>query len=107
MMIINSYSFQPAGSPPAAPSGLAISSGGGELINYSFTDNASDETGFRVEYELNSGGYVFAENLSANDVDDSFNVPGYVDGVSTLTFRVRAENASGNSAFTVSNLLLP
>lgn len=93
---------------PNPPSNMVIVySGAGTTINYSFTDNSTDETGFRVEYSLNGGAWTFAETLSANDTSDSFAVPGYVDLVTQLQMRVRANGTGGDSDYTESNILNP
>lgn len=85
-----------AGNPPDAPGGLAAIAAGTSEINLLWTDNASDENGFKVE--RSADGVVFAE-AGTTPADDT----GYADfGLSpetTYWYRVRAWNASGDSAY--------
>ena len=42
--------------PPAAPSGLSATAVSSSQINLSWTDNSSDETGFKLERKTGAGG---------------------------------------------------
>jgi hypothetical protein len=54
----------PAG--PAAPSNLVATITGGNTANLSWTDNASNETGFRVERKVGAGSYSTLATKAAN-----------------------------------------
>ena len=82
---------------PAAPSNLSASAASSTAINLSWADNSSDETGFKIERKIGSGGtYVQIGTVSAG-------VTTYGDtGLSASTqyyYRVRATNAAGDSAY--------
>jgi hypothetical protein len=80
---------------------LAADAGVGQLT-LTWTDNATDETGYKVERKpgLCSGTGTFAEiaaNLPANTV--TYSDTGLAAGA-TFCYRVRAFNAAGSSAYT-------
>jgi hypothetical protein len=81
--------------PPAAPSGLTATSVSSSGINLSWADNSTDETGFRIERH-SGGSFVQVATVGAG-------VTSYSDtGLSastTYTYRVRAYNSAGNSAY--------
>jgi len=84
--------------PPLAPSNLAITVMSNAQLNLSWTDNALDETGFQIESATVSGGpYALIATVAAN-------VTAYANtglaANTTYFYRVRAINASGNSAYT-------
>ena len=91
--------------PPAAPGDLRI------LPDYSgtkaavlfFEDNANDETKFEIERKEGAGAYAKVHELAANDETVETTVewtdtPLAADKV--YTYRVRAVNDNGNSAYT-------
>lgn len=80
---------------PAAPSGLGTSAKKGS-ISLSWTDHANNETGFRIERATGNGAFVEIATVGANV--RSYNNTSLTKGVS-YTYRVRAFNASGNSAY--------
>lgn len=86
----------PAGSAPAAPSGLSASTVSGTQIDLSWTDNSANETGFRVE--RSPDGSTWAEIGPAAADATSYSDTGLTPGT-TYYYRVRAYNASGNSAY--------
>jgi len=82
---------------PAAPTGLAATATSTSQVHLTWTDNASDETAFVVEYAALGGGYQqaggeLAANTTAADVGGLAEATGY-------QFRVRARNTAGDSAF--------
>jgi hypothetical protein len=82
---------------PAAPSGLAANASGMNQINLNWTDNSSNETQFRIERSLNAGStWSFLTNVGAGVT--SYANTGLTHST-TYHYRVRAENAAGNSAF--------
>lgn len=85
--------------PPSAPSGLIATNGSGNNINLSWSDNSTNETGFKVERKLGVGGSyseigIVGANTSsfADNSSKTANRP-YI-------YRVRATNGSGDSAYT-------
>ena len=87
----------PPVNPPNAPSGLSGNSPSTTQINLSWTDNSSDETGFKVERRLLSGGTFSQIALTGA------NATSYGDtGLSASTayeYRVRATNNAGDSGY--------
>jgi hypothetical protein len=83
------------GNAPAAPTGLQAVAVDSSQIDLTWTDNANDEQGFRIERKTTSSFAVIA-TIGAN-------VTAYSDkNVSpstTYTYRVRAYNRTGNSAY--------
>ena len=92
-----SATTDPAGTPPAAPSGLSATAISQTRIDLSWTDNASDETGFKIERSkrVNTAysqiDTVGADVTSYNDTTVKKNTLYY--------YRVRATNANGDSAY--------
>jgi len=83
--------------PPAAPSSLGASAVSGTQINLSWTDNASTETGFKIERKTGSGGsWSQIDTVSANVT--SYNSTGLSNGTEYY-YRVRATNATGDSGY--------
>jgi hypothetical protein len=85
----------PPVTPPAAPSALKLAAAKGKLT-LSWTDNANNETGFTIERSVNGGAFALIAQVGAN-------VRTYANsGLSksnSYSYRVRAFNAGGNSAF--------
>lgn len=82
---------------PAAPSNLAANTVSSSQINLSWTDNASNESGFSVDRATNS---TFSAGLVTSSVGanvSSFQATG-LSVSTTYFFRVRASNNGGNSA---------
>ena len=81
---------------PTAPSNLATTVISGTQINLSWADNASNESGFRIERRQGSGTYSQIATVGANV--RSFSNTG-LSASTAYTYRVRAYNATGNSGF--------
>ncbi len=83
----------PVGGAPATPTGLMAASAGNGRVLLTWTDNADNETGYRIERNpaLPEG----ASLVSANIVS-------YLDTAApgSYQYRVRAENGAGESPFT-------
>ncbi len=84
------------GTPPAAPTGLVASVLSATQVSLSWTDNATNETGFVVERSDNGGAFAVVTTLPADSVT-------YLDGTvavpNSYTYRVAAVNAVGPSAY--------
>lgn len=87
-----------AGAVPNAPSGLTATAVGTSAINLSWTDNAADETAYKVERSpTGSGSWTqIAGALAANTT--TYSDTGLSSGT-TYYYRVRCSNASGNSSY--------
>jgi predicted phage tail protein len=87
----------PPAATPAAPGALIATAVSTSQINLSWTDNASNEQGFRIERSNNNVSFTQIATVGPN-------VTTYPSGGlqknKTFYYRVRAYNASGNSAYT-------
>jgi plastocyanin len=87
------------GTPPAAPSNLAVAATGTTSIDLSWTRNSNNETGFRVQSKVLDGS-PFQDVLPLAPAGSTgMTVTGLLPATA-YGFHVRAENASGNSAYT-------
>ena len=86
----------PALTPPAAPWGMLASSPWGNQVILSWTDLATNETGFKLERKGHGPGAPFVEiaDLKTNAYVDTTVAPGAV-----YTYHVRAYNTAGVSTF--------
>lgn len=89
--IVNPATLQ----PPAAPSALAAAAASSSQIDLTWTDNATDETGFEIE-RLDGSSWVQIATQGANT--QSYSDTGLAAGTA-YQYRVRATNASGDSAY--------
>jgi hypothetical protein len=87
----------PAGSTPAAPSDLSATAVATTQIDLSWTDNASDETGFKIERSKRVN-TAFAQIDTVGADETSYNDTTVSKGT-LYYYRVRATNASGDSAY--------
>ena len=92
----NTASARTLAAPPAAPSGLAAAAASSSQINLSWSDNSSDETGFKVERSTNGTTWTQVGTVGAN-------VKTYpatdLTASTQYWFRVRAYNAAGDSGY--------
>jgi len=86
----------PAGQVPAAPSDLVAVALSATDIQLSWTDNSDNETNFLLE--KSSGGAFVQFNMRGQNVT-TFRVTGLTPNTKS-SFRVRAKNANGTSAYT-------
>ena len=90
---------------PVSPAGLTAAAASPTRINLSWTDNAANETGFRVERSTAAGGpWTLIATVAGN-------VTSYASaGLNPSTiyyFRVCAANGAGNSAYASANATTP
>lgn len=88
----------PPPSPPAAPTGLAATAASSSQVGLTWTDASDNESGFRIERCSGNGCSNFAEIATV-----SAGVAAYTDsgltGSTSYSYRVRAYNAGGTSAY--------
>ena len=85
-----------AASGPTGPSGLAATRSAPDEITLTWTDNAGDETQFKIERASAPGAFVQIGTVGANQV--RFLDYEAMDS-SAYRYRVRASNAAGESAY--------
>ena len=88
-----------SGGPPAAPSNLTAASAGTTSIQLAWTRSSTNETGFRVQSKVLDGGSFQDVLPLAPAGSTDFTVIG-LQPATGYGFHVRAENASGDSAYT-------
>jgi subtilisin family serine protease len=88
--------WQPSTTPPAAPTGLVATAASATQINLSWADNSTDETGFKVERSTDGVSFTQAGTTAAGV--RIYSATGLA-ASTTYTFRVRAYNANGDSAY--------
>jgi transcriptional regulator CtsR len=84
------------GPPPNAPSDPVATPISSSQINLSWQDNASDETGFKIERKTGSGSYSQIATVGANVTSYSNS---RLSASTTYYYRVRAYNTAGNSNY--------
>ncbi len=89
---------------PAAPTGVSAASAGSTTVNLSWTDNSSNETGFRVDYR--SGPVAWTEGRSVSAGTQSAQVTGLA-ASRGYEFRVAARNSHGATPSEGVNLVMP
>src|SRR5207237_8401440 len=95
----NLGAFQPSAAPttpPAAPSALTAAASGSSQVNLAWADNSNNETGFKLERSTDGTNFTQVALTAAG-------VSGYSDtglaAATTYTYRVRATNSAGDSAY--------
>jgi Fibronectin type III domain/Beta-galactosidase len=84
-------------SPPAAPSNLSGTAGGAYLINLSWSDNASNELGYRIESKIGATGtYELLTMFGPNTRATTFT--SLIEGTQYY-YRLQGVNAGGRSAY--------
>jgi hypothetical protein len=87
----------PPPSAPAAPSNLAGTAVSASQINLTWSDNSTNETGFKVDRATNSGFTTGLVTTTVGANTTSFSATG-LSRNTLYYFRVRAYNAVGDSA---------
>ena len=89
------------GTAPAAPTGLTAALKAGPRVALSWTDRATNESGFVVERSVNGGAFaqIAAPAARANTGTVALTDPDVAPGT-TYAYRVAAVNAAGRSAYT-------
>ena len=82
--------------PPAAPTTLNATTVSSSQINLTWTDNANNENGFKIEQSTDGTNFTQVATVGSNAV--SFSVTGLT-ASTTYSYRVASFNAAGNSAF--------
>jgi hypothetical protein len=82
---------------PVAPSGLEASAASATRIDLAWTDNASNELGFKIEEKVGSGTYSEIDSVGSNITSYAVTA---LSGSTTYYFRIRAFNNDGTSAYT-------
>jgi hypothetical protein len=82
--------------PPAAPTSLAASTVSSSSLHLSWVDNASNETGYRIERSTDGANFTFVTNVATNV--SSWNDSGLSAGTKYY-YRVQATGSSANSAY--------
>ncbi len=83
---------------PAAPSALTASASGSGTINVSWTDNSTDETGFKLERKTGSTG-TYSEIAGAIAANTTTYSNTGLAASTTYYYRVRSYNSAGNSSY--------
>ncbi len=96
----SSYSPEASAIPaavPAAPSGLTATAVSVSQINLTWVDNATNETGFKIERKTGAGG-TYAQIATAGANATTYLSTGLTAGTDYF-YRVRATSAAGDSAY--------
>ena len=89
---------------PAAPTGLKVTAVSATSVQLTWTDKSSNETGFRIERNTPATGWT----LLATVAPDAASFTTTVELDTPSSFRVRANGAAGNSAFSnVASVTIP
>lgn len=92
--VVSATTLQPQ--PPAAPTGLNTPVITSSSIGLAWTDQSTNESGFRVERSTDGANFAQVGQVGANVT--TFTDSGLSSGA-TYHYRVRAYNAAGNSAY--------
>ena len=101
-VIIDTFTFGPDATVPVAPSNLTASSISSGQSTLTWSDNAINEDGYRVEQSTNSGSYI---QVGATIANETSLVVGGLSVGNVYSFRVRSTNNAGVSAY--SNIAEP
>ena len=85
--------------PPDPPSGLTAAGIGTNLIVLNWVDNSNSETGFKIERHDDGANPTFAQIAQTGPGASSYVDSGLLTDGTVYTYRVRATNALGDSAY--------
>src|SRR5438105_2869768 len=96
--VMQMVAFKPASSapPPTAPTNLAATAASSTQVNLSWTNTSTTQTGVKIE--RSTDGVTFAQIALAGATAVSYSDAG-LSASTTYSYRVRATNASGDSAY--------
>ncbi|MBK9386862.1 MAG: S8 family serine peptidase [Planctomycetes bacterium] len=94
-LVVSGVSAAPT-TPPAAPTSLGATAISSSRIDLAWTDNASDEAGFKIERSLDGSSWAEIAQVGANAT--SFASSG-LSASTTYYYQVRAFNGGGDSAY--------
>lgn len=88
--------------PLDAPSGCSASQIDGDKVQIIWNDNSSNEDNFRLERNIDSAGWTLVDGaIAANSTSYTDTPP----KSGSIQYRIRAENASGNTAYSTSSAI--
>ncbi|MGD8533970.1 MAG: fibronectin type III domain-containing protein, partial [Gammaproteobacteria bacterium] len=90
----------PEATAPAAPSAIGVSASSHSMVTVTWTDNANDESGFRIERSDNGAPFAAAGTVGA---DTSVFEDPTVSADTAYRYRVAAYNGAGESSWAESN----
>jgi len=90
--------LESAPKPPAAPSDLAAAAVSSSRIDLTWTDNADNESGFKIERCTGAGCSDFVQVATVGADATSYSNTGLAPST-RYSYRVRAYNATGDSAY--------
>ncbi len=90
------WNYTPTPAPPAAPSALSATPTSGTQINLTWTNNATNQTGFKIERSID--GTNFTQVGTAGSAATSYLDTGLLIGTEYF-YRVRATNSGGDSGY--------
>jgi RHS repeat-associated protein len=103
----SAYSNEIAATPPSipiTPTLLTAKAVSGSQVDLSWTDNANNESGFKIEQKIGTGGFSAIATVGANS--NSYSITGLTPGTS-YTYRIKAYNDGGNSLYSNEAIISP
>ena len=88
------------GGVPTAPSGLTASEQSSSRIGLAWTDNSSNETGFKIYRNSSDSGWESATLVTTTAANVASYANADLSASTTYYYRVKATNASGDSSWT-------
>ncbi len=98
--VASAATMAPPATPPAAPTGLTATALSSSSIQLAWTDNSSDETGFKVERSSTSSTSGFSLVATVGAHTASYTDSTGLAASTTYWYRVYAYNSAGNSSYT-------
>jgi formylglycine-generating enzyme required for sulfatase activity/transcriptional regulator CtsR len=91
----NTTTLPPVETAPSAPTGLSATAISSTQINLAWTDNSTNETGFKLERKTGSGG-TYTQIATPTTNSTTYNDTG-LSASTTYYYRIRATNGIGDS----------